>query len=99
METLTKTVVLFSKNYLSVNKIRLERAVALLVTGKAESVSFSQTHWETGYFSLTGRVPAYSHLHQASERMWKISVVSRRKVSRRDSYQCQYCGNKKHLII
>lgn len=87
METLTQTVVVFSKNYLSVNKIQSERAVALLVTGKAESMSFSQTHWKTRYFSLTSRVLAYIRLNQASERMWKISVTSRRKLSRRDSYQ------------
>ena len=43
METLTQSVVVFSKNYLPINKVNIKRAITLLVTGKAEPMNFTKS--------------------------------------------------------
>ena len=44
---LQNQVVVFSKNYLPLARINIKRAIALLVTGQAESLEFSSTQqWE-----------------------------------------------------
>lgn len=99
MEPISQSVVVFSKNYLPINKVNIKRAIALLVTGKAEPMNFSNVSWEVRSSSLVIKVPAYIRLHHATERVWKVPAVSRREMLRRDSYQCQYCGNEKQLTI
>jgi 5-methylcytosine-specific restriction endonuclease McrA len=45
------------------------------------------------------QVPTHIRLHNSPERFWQVPSVSRREILRRDQYQCQYCGSKKHLTI
>ena len=99
METLTQSVLVFSKNYLPINKVNIKRAITLLVTGKAKPMDFTDTSWEIRSPDLIIRVPAYIRLHYGKERVWKIPTVSRKEMLRRDAYQCQYCGNRKQLTI
>jgi 5-methylcytosine-specific restriction endonuclease McrA len=99
METLNQSVIVFSQNYLPLNKVNIKRAIALLVTGKAEPMDFSNIIWEVKSSSFVISVPAYIRLHYAPERVWKVPAVSRREIFKRDSYQCQYCGNRKQLTI
>jgi 5-methylcytosine-specific restriction endonuclease McrA len=100
METLTPSVIVFSKNYLPLNRINLKRAITLLVTGKAEPINLvADVIWEIRSPNLIVQVPAYIRLYNASERAWRIPSVSRKEIFRRDRYQCQYCSNKKDLTI
>jgi hypothetical protein len=43
---LQNQVVVFSKNYLPLARINIKRAIALLVTGQAESLIYSDKFWE-----------------------------------------------------
>jgi 5-methylcytosine-specific restriction endonuclease McrA len=100
METLTQSVVVFSKNYLPLNKVNIKRAIVLLLTGKAEPVDFlASAMWEVRSSNLIIQVPTHIRLYNASERIWRVPTVSRREILRRDQYQCQYCRSKKNLTI
>lgn len=99
--TLQQPIVVFSQNYLPVNRIELRRAVVLLVTGKAEPLSwFDETAAVLRSPSQTLRVPAHIRLTlQAPQRVWRLPPVSRRDVLRRDRQTCQYCGRRTHLTL
>lgn len=100
-ETLRQSVVVFSQNYLPINRVNLKRAIVLLVTGKAEPVEFIRgNYWEFRSPSLILRVPEQIRLTlNCSERIWKTPPVNRREILRRDNHCCQYCGSRKHLTI
>jgi len=100
-QTLQQPIAVFSRNYLPVSRIELRRAVVLLVTGKAEPLSwFDETAAVLRSPSQTLRVPAQIRLTlQAPERVWKLPTVSRREVLRRDRQTCQYCSRRTHLTL
>lgn len=100
-QVLEQSVVVFSQNYLPISKINVKRAIALLMTGKAEALDLGN---ETGCLvrspSLVIAVPAYIRLtFTSTERIWKVPPVNRRELLRRDNHSCQYCGSNKHLTI
>jgi len=76
-------------------------AIALLVTGQAESLEYSSTQrWEVRSPSVVLQVPEHIRLTGGNpERHWKMPAVGRREVFRRDHYACQYCGSTKHLTL
>jgi len=96
-----QSVVVFSKNYLPIERINLKRAIILLVTDKAEPVDFlAGDILEVRSPSLILQVPPCIRLKiGGSERGWKVPPVSRKEILRRDKHQCQYCGSKKNLTI
>jgi 5-methylcytosine-specific restriction endonuclease McrA len=98
---LQNSVVVFSKNYLPLARINIKRAIVLLVTGQAESVSFGTTKlWEVRSPSVVLQVPEHIRLTVGNpERHWKVPPVNRREVLRRDNHTCQYCGSTKHLTL
>lgn len=98
---LEKSIVVFSRNYLPLCRVNIKRAIALLITGKAEPLNFTnEPGWLVHSPSLVLDVPAQIRLTIASaERIWKIPPVNRREVLRRDHYTCQYCGSSKHLTL
>lgn len=100
-ETLSQSVVVFSKNYLPVSRVNIRRAVVLLVTGKAEPVDFLiREAWEVRSPNLIFQVPTHIRLTaNGTERIWKVPPVNRREVLRRDLHSCQYCGSKKKLTL
>lgn len=100
-QILQQQVVVFSKNYLPLARITIKRAVVLLVTGQAESLSFSSgKQWEVRSPSVVLQIPEHIRLTVANpERHWKVPPVSRREVLRRDHYSCQYCGSTKYLTL
>ena len=100
-DILKHSVIVFSKNYLPITRVDLKRAIALLVTGKAEPVDFlSSGGWEVRSPSIILHVPGHIRLKiNSAERVWKIPPVNRREVLKRDSSTCQYCGSKKHLTL
>ena len=101
MQVLEQSVVVFSQNYLPLCRINIKRAIVLLVTDKAEQLSFSAAGgWRIHSPRLVLDVPKHIRLKVAShERMWKIPPVNRREVLRRDHHSCQYCGSSKHLTL
>ena len=101
MTTFTKTVVVFSQNYLPLNRINFKRAVTLLATGKAEPIIFFENTVcrEICSLNLVIQVPPVIRLYHSTERPWKIPPVTRKEILRRDENQCQYCGNRKQLTI
>ncbi|MEO0827187.1 MAG: HNH endonuclease [Cyanobacteria bacterium J06639_16] len=94
-------VVVFSKNYLPLTRISLKRAIALLVTDRAESLELGATQcWEVRSPNRILQVSEHIRLTgNHGERQWKVPPVSRREVFRRDQHQCQYCSSKKRLTI
>lgn len=99
-QVLTQSVVVFSKNYLPVSRVNIRRAVALLVTGKAEPLHFSGKGYNLHSPSIVLFVPEHIRLTITdAERVWKLPPVNRREVLRRDKYACQYCGNTKKLTL
>ena len=100
-DILQQSVVVFSRNYLPINRINIKRAIALLVTGKAEPLeNFSETLWEINSPSMLLVVPSHIRLLlSGGERIWQVPTVNRRALLRRDRHQCQYCGVRQELTI
>ncbi len=101
-DVLRQSVVVFSKNYLPMSRIDIKRAIALLVTGKAEPLDAKQT--DSGWFvrspTIVLHVPEHIRLTMTgNERLWKVPPVNRREILRRDHHKCQYCGSTKRLTI
>ena len=104
MDIWSQSVVVFSKNYLPVNRIGIKRAIALLVTDKAEPLHLDGDRAGQGWIvrspSLVLQVPQYIRLTNASaEGLWKIPAANRREILRRDRHTCQYCGSGKNLTL
>ncbi|MGC1248195.1 MAG: HNH endonuclease, partial [Spirulinaceae cyanobacterium] len=87
---LSQSVVVFSKNYLPISRINIKRAIVLLVTGKAEPVTFlAGNTWEIRSARAIFQVPAHIRLTiNGAERVWKVPPVNRREVLRRDRHSC-----------
>ncbi|NEP02330.1 MAG: HNH endonuclease [Symploca sp. SIO2E9] len=100
-QVLRRCVVVFSKNYLPVNRINIKRAIALLVTGKAEPLDFNGIKtYSVRSPTVVLLVPELIRLTISnSERVWKIPPVNRREVLKRDRHICQYCGSTKELTL
>lgn len=100
-EVLRQSVVVFSKNYLPVSRVNIKRAIALLVTGKAEPLDFSNGNGYTVRSpSVVILVPEQIRLTITdAERVWRVPPVNRREVLRRDKHACQYCGSTKKLTL
>jgi 5-methylcytosine-specific restriction endonuclease McrA len=102
MIAFTRSVVVFSPNYLPLNQINLKKAVTLLATGKAEAINFFDgvsEILEVRSPNLVIQVTPGIRLFHSTERSWKIPPVSRKEILKRDTNQCQYCGNRKQLTI
>ncbi|HEY9612200.1 HNH endonuclease [Allocoleopsis sp.] len=100
-EVLRQSVVVFSKNYLPVSRVNIKRAIALLVTGKAEPLDFTSGKGIAVHSpSVVLLVPEHIRLTITDrERVWRVPPVNRREVLRRDKHTCQYCGSTKHLTL
>jgi len=100
-DVLSKSVVVFSQNYLPMSRINIRRAIALILTGKAEPLNFgSDTGWQVSSPSVILEVPEHIRLTMnGNERLWRIPPVNRREVLRRDHHACQYCGSTKRLTL
>lgn len=100
-EILKQSVVVFSKNYLPINQINIKRAIALLVTDKAEPLHAGESKGILVHSStLVYFVPYHIRLKiNHIEKSWKIPAVNRREILRRDKHTCQYCGATKQLTL
>ena len=100
-EVLRQSVVVFSKNYLPVSRVNIKRAIALLVTGKAEPLDFSNGKgYQVRSPNVVLLIPEHIRLTVTdAERVWRVPPVNRREVLRRDKHTCQYCGSTKQLTL
>jgi len=100
-EVLRQSVVVFSRNYLPVSRVNIKRAIALLVTGKAEPLDFTTSKgYRVHSPSVVILVPEQIRLTITdTERVWRVPPVNRREVLRRDKHTCQYCGSTKQLTL
>lgn len=100
-DILGRSVVVFSQNYLPMSRVNIRRAIALMVSGKAEPLKFSDTaDWQVRSPSVVVEVPEQIRLKvTGAERVWKVPPVNRREVLRRDHHSCQYCGSTKQLTL
>jgi 5-methylcytosine-specific restriction endonuclease McrA len=103
-DILSRSVVVFSQNYLPLSRVNIKRAIILLVTGKAEPLDLLETtgtaYWPVHSPTYVLQVPEYIRLTvTGTERIWKVPPVNRREVLRRDNHACQYCGSTKHLTL
>lgn len=100
-ELLGRSVVVFSQNYLPLSRVNIRRAIALMLSGKAEPLLFGEAKlWQVHSPNLVLTVPNQIRLLKAgTERVWKVPSVSRRELLRRDRHTCQYCGYTKQLTI
>ncbi|MEB3212837.1 MAG: HNH endonuclease [Leptolyngbyaceae bacterium] len=98
---LQNQVVVFSMNYLPLARINIKRAIALLVSGHAETLEFTNAQiWEVRSPSIVLQVSEHIRLKYGNpERHWKIPPVNRREVLRRDNHHCQYCGKTRSLTL
>lgn len=98
---LKNSVVVFSQNYLPIAHINIKRAIALLVTGRAQPLEMMNPQtWQINSPSFVLHVPEYIRLTIGrSERTWRVPPVTRQEVLRRDRSTCQYCGNSKKLTL
>lgn len=101
IDVLSQSVVVFSKNYLPISRVNIKRAIALLVTGKAEPLDLTHSKvWPIQSPSVVLYVPDQIRLTvSGTERIWKVPPVNRRELLRRDKHHCQYCGNTRNLTI
>lgn len=98
---LSQSVVVFSKNYLPMARINIKRAVVLLVTGRAEPVSFMNDQGtQLRSPTVILQVPEHIRLKIGnSERLWRVPSINRREVLKRDHHTCQYCGSTRYLTL
>lgn len=98
---LQNSVVVFSRNYLPLARINIKRAIALLVTGQAESLEFKNNRgWQVRSPNIVLYVPEHIRLTMGNpERIWRVPPVNRRELLRRDNHICQYCGATRNLTI
>lgn len=100
-QPLNQSVVVFSQNYLPMSRIHIRRAIALLITGKAEPLDwYSAQTWAIRAPKFVLQVPVHIRLTSSQrDRSWKPPAASRREVLRRDQHTCQYCGSRRQLTL
>jgi 5-methylcytosine-specific restriction endonuclease McrA len=91
-------VLVLNQNYEPLNVCRTQRAIGLLISGKAEMLLDSR-----GYICTpTTKIPRPSVIRLTNQvRRPRLRVaLTRRAVFRRDHFTCQYCGvQSNHLTI
>ena len=89
---INSAVLVLNQNYEPLNISRVRRAVALLLSGKAEVVENNSGVIRSPSYTLP--IPSVIRLGYLVKRpspQWKLT---RRRVFLRDGYTCQYCGKQ-----
>lgn len=97
-----KRALLLNASYEPLNFISDERAMRLLLKGRAEIITNMQgkrSIWP-GDFFITSRskleIPATIKLINRVNRRWKAPRFRKKVLFNRDNWSCQYCGKKLH---
>lgn len=100
-EVLSQSVVVFSKNYMPINRVNVKRAILLLVSEKAEPLELKGCKQIAVHSpNIVFFVPQHIRLKGAhTEHAWRVPPVTRRELLRRDKHTCQYCGSTKKLTL
>ncbi len=90
---LQKKVLVLNQNYEPLSVCRAQRAVVMVVLGKAEIVERydSEVHSVSCVVPLPSVVRLSVYIHAPQKRV----ALTRRNVLRRDNYRCQYCGTRR----
>lgn len=91
-------VLVLNQNYEPLNVCQTQRAVVLLISGKAEIVVNSRGYIRTPSAQFP-RPSVIRLAHQVRRERPRVKL-SRRAIFRRDHFTCQYCGiQSNHLTI
>lgn len=95
---LNEPVLVLNANFEPLNVCDTQRAIGLLLTGKAELVADGRGYIHTIRASYPR--PSVIRLEQMVRRPRPRVKLSKREIFRRDNYTCQYCGKQgSHLTI
>lgn len=90
---LQKRVLVLNQNYEPLSVCRAQRAVVMVVLGKAEVVERYDA--EIRSVSLSMPLPSVVRLQMYIRAPRRRVALTRRNVLRRDSFTCQYCGTRR----
>jgi 5-methylcytosine-specific restriction endonuclease McrA len=85
-------VLVLNQNYEPLNVCNLRRALVLVFRGKAEVLVNNHRLIRTVSFSLD--CPSVIRLQRQVRRPLPLVRLTRREIFRRDSFTCQYCGQR-----
>lgn len=93
---LEEPVLILNINFEPLHICNMKRALALLMTGKAELIlnGRGKIRSATAEFDL----PSIIKLQHMIQRPRPRVALSKREVLRRDNYTCQYCGRPSHQL-
>lgn len=82
---------MLNQNYEAMSICNVQRAVVLLILGKAELIS-AKDHRQISSIRYAVPYPSVVRLRIYIHVPYKKIVLSRKNILRRDLYKCQYCG-------
>lgn len=86
-------VLLMNANFLALSVIPVQRALCLVLTGKAESIIQDENKvWRS--VSLTVQEPKVIRLLKMVKVPYRMVPLTRRNVCLRDDHTCQYCKQR-----
>jgi 5-methylcytosine-specific restriction endonuclease McrA len=88
---LDETVLVLNQNYEPMNVCSVRRALVLMFRGKAQAVESADEVIRT--VARNFPAPSVVRLDRYVNAPRRRVVLSKRNVLKRDSHQCQYCGN------
>lgn len=95
-----KRVLLLNSSWEALNFISDERAIRLMIKGRAEVVTNMEgkrSVWSDAHFATPStkiEVPATLRLSKRVNRRWKPPRFRKKVLFNRDGWTCQYCGEK-----
>jgi 5-methylcytosine-specific restriction endonuclease McrA len=98
---MSSTVILLNQDYTFLNSISWQKAICLMVKGKAEVLKYTDKIIKNFDGSVIMKIPAVMKIIKMVRTLYKTKVpFSKRNVLVRDGYKCAYCGvHSKNLTI
>lgn len=95
------SVILLNADYSFLNSVSWQKAICLIVKGKAEVLKFTERIIKNFDGSIVMKIPAVMRLIKIIRTLYRTKVpFSKRNVLVRDGYKCSYCGvESKSLTI
>lgn len=91
--------VILNGDYSYLNTVSWQKAIKLIVKGKATVVKYTDTVVKTAEYVVV-RIPAVMKLMKIIRTIYRTKVpFSKKHVMVRDEFRCQYCGTAKALTI
>jgi len=93
---LKTSVLVLNQNYEPMHICQAKRAIVLVLLGKAEVIEHYQK--EVHSVSVSIHLPSVVRLYVYINGPRKDVALNRKNISKRDNYQCQYCGISKEVL-